>query len=316
MKATDLNPSSGSGGPEEVKTELIMRILLATILALTLLPRTAWCCPMIYNSEGLLPLVDFDCNQEIRLLFGGDSITRGVGDIDINDQNGGWPLDLELLLPHAQIVNLGVPGADSRRYNRDLRKNLKKGKIITTTKASHDDLMVFMLGTNDYWNRNEYSASTVPNYIIRIQKFLQKYYIENIGPPPLMLVATLPPTKRSFQQPWINEVNKYLLARANKLNVQIRFDKLSDKIISDDQLHPDKKGYRKMANLAFRTLHGRVQNQMIAQRQDKDSDGIYDLFETLRFGTDPQQVDSDGDGVSDGDEVFVNFSDPLDPASF
>jgi len=32
------------------------------------------------------------------------------------------------------------------------------------------------------------------------------------------------------------------------------------------------------------------------------------------FGTDPHNPDTDGDGLSDGDEIFLG-SDPLDPSS-
>lgn len=48
--------------------------------------------------------------------------------------------------------------------------------------------------------------------------------------------------------------------------------------------------------------------------QDTDGDGFVDSDEVL-FGTDPNLADTDGDGVSDFDELFVNGTDPLDPAS-
>jgi hypothetical protein len=42
---------------------------------------------------------------------------------------------------------------------------------------------------------------------------------------------------------------------------------------------------------------------------DKDKDGLTTLQE-FQFGTDPQNEDTDGDGIADGDEVFVYYSDP------
>jgi hypothetical protein len=42
---------------------------------------------------------------------------------------------------------------------------------------------------------------------------------------------------------------------------------------------------------------------------DKDKDGISTVQE-YQFGTDPQNNDTDGDTVADGDEVFVFYSDP------
>ncbi len=45
---------------------------------------------------------------------------------------------------------------------------------------------------------------------------------------------------------------------------------------------------------------------------DSDKDGISDENEILRTGTDPQKKDTDGDGLSDGVEVYYRMN-PLDP---
>lgn len=50
-----------------------------------------------------------------------------------------------------------------------------------------------------------------------------------------------------------------------------------------------------------------------AQRDDRDGDGLFDDDETGVYGTDPDNPDSDGDGVDDGQEVF-DGADPLTPA--
>ncbi len=48
---------------------------------------------------------------------------------------------------------------------------------------------------------------------------------------------------------------------------------------------------------------------------DSDADGLLDGEEVNTHGTDPNDPDSDADGVSDGDEV-TNGTDPTDPADF
>jgi hypothetical protein len=49
-----------------------------------------------------------------------------------------------------------------------------------------------------------------------------------------------------------------------------------------------------------------------AQRDDRDGDGLFDDDETGVYGTDPDNPDSDGDGVDDGQEVY-DGTDPLTP---
>ena len=46
---------------------------------------------------------------------------------------------------------------------------------------------------------------------------------------------------------------------------------------------------------------------------DTDNDGLSDFDEVYVHGTDPLDPDTDGDGCSDGDEVLVFGTDPLDP---
>lgn len=51
------------------------------------------------------------------------------------------------------------------------------------------------------------------------------------------------------------------------------------------------------------------------QNPDTDGDGLSDGEELYKHGTDPLVADTDNDGVSDGDEVLVYGTDPLNPDS-
>lgn len=46
---------------------------------------------------------------------------------------------------------------------------------------------------------------------------------------------------------------------------------------------------------------------------DSDGDGLSDFDEIFVHRTDPNNLDTDGDGLSDGDEVLVHLTDPLNP---
>jgi hypothetical protein len=52
-----------------------------------------------------------------------------------------------------------------------------------------------------------------------------------------------------------------------------------------------------------------------ADTADNDGDGLPNGAELL-FGTNPNNPDTDGDTFSDGDEVNVYYTDPLDATSF
>jgi hypothetical protein len=60
---------------------------------------------------------------------------------------------------------------------------------------------------------------------------------------------------------------------------------------------------------------GYASNTNAAINADPDQDGLTNL-EEYQHGTDPTNPDTDGDGLSDGDEVHVYGSDPLNPHTF
>jgi hypothetical protein len=69
-----------------------------------------------------------------------------------------------------------------------------------------------------------------------------------------------------------------------------------------DRIHPTSKGYEKLAQVLVKYVAVSYPVHVKALRKDRDEDGLYDIFERSRFGTDPHNTDTDGDGVSDGDD--------------
>ncbi len=56
------------------------------------------------------------------------------------------------------------------------------------------------------------------------------------------------------------------------------------------------------------------ENPEIDWSVDTDGDGLPDALEE-EVGTDPEMVDTDGDGLSDYEEIFITWTDPINPSS-
>ena len=265
---------------------------------------SAAACPKI---EGL---IDFDCDQKLKIAFTGDSIVAGVGDIK-SETGGGYVERITTDLPDASVQNLGVPGITSGQLFRAFKKNLAKTPPGPTRLKSEDaDYYIVDVGRNDYWSKTP-PAMTVRN-IKRLIKLLKTELIAVDGSGPLFAVATLLPTRRGFQRPFIDAVNSELLKlRGSSLPTYVQFNAIDVALISSDGLHPTSAGYDAMAPIVLKYIKRNAQSQARKLRPDTDNDGVYDLFETKRFGTDPKNADTDGDGKSDGEELFTLFTDPL-----
>lgn len=60
--------------------------------------------------------------------------------------------------------------------------------------------------------------------------------------------------------------------------------------------------------LAAECRHAAVAPPVEDTRLDADNDGLTDHEETERYGTDPENPDTDGDGFSDGDEIKAGYN--------
>ena len=142
---------------------MIARVLVIALL----LSSKAFACPLI-NGE----LIDFNCNQEFKISFTGDSITRGIGD-RANGNKGGFVKRTKNLLGPVKTGNLGDPGANSGALLRAFKRNINKRK--TSKRLLNADILFIHIGTNDYWR------GTSPEAVIRnIQKiitFLTSLYL-------------------------------------------------------------------------------------------------------------------------------------------
>ncbi len=263
-------------------------------------------CPKIES------LIDFNCDKKLKIVFLGDSITFGIGDSKRPVQ--GYPGRIQKALPTAEVINLGVPGITSAGLMANVKQALTKKPANAMGRALHDaDFILVSVGVNDFFSGVEDAGRTLRN-IAAILKYLKTTLKDSDGTAPIIGAGGPIFTLRQFQQPFIRKLDDLFIKYNNTetLPFSIRFslvDVRSHPTLSPDRLHPNAMGYDKMAKLVLKNLRAKVQDLMRAQRTDADADGIYDQLES-KFGTDNKVADTDGDGLLDGDEVFVTGTDP------
>lgn len=255
-------------------------------------------CPLI---DGL---VDYNCDQALKISIVGDSVVAGVRDEP--SSRGGYVGRLGETLTDAQVRNLGVPGITTERLLLRLHNNFRrKGNNSVKNKLLGADLVLIDIGRNDYWNLLP-AEFTIRN-IERIVSLLKTEIAKLSEVEPFIVVESLIPTTRFYQRSFIAGINSLLNTEDTQAStIYPGFQKLKPTILSWDGLHPSAKGYDVMAKKVFRFIGTSVKKGQLAMRPDKDQDGVYDYFEVSKFGTDPEKFDSDGDGISDGEELFGN----------
>jgi len=128
----------------------------------------------------------------------------------------------------------------------------------------------------------------------------------------MVVIATIMLPNRGSQAPWVKEFNGIIIRNNKRTDpTDLRFDLVSKRLLSADQLHPTSQGYEALAKTFVNYLLKKLPGKMRALRPDTDNDGLPDIIETAKYNTLPDVADTDNDGKSDGDEVFVFRTDPL-----
>lgn len=269
-------------------------------------PAATFACPLLSG------LINFNCDKTLKITFIGDSIVSGVGDSN-NGNKGGYVKRLKKRLPFAKVQEDGVPGITTGRMIKVLKSEFRKRRSSRFfRKAYGADLVIIDVGRNDYWSENANPSTTARN-IKRIVN-ISKRKLKKNGVAPFVVAASMLPTNRGFQRSFIAGINSTLNRMASRrFHVNLPFDAMPNSLLAGDGLHPSSSGYVWLTDRIEDYIYGKLQSQMQKVREDSDADGIYDLFEKKKFKTSPNAIDSDGDGITDGEEVFQLESDPLDP---
>jgi lysophospholipase L1-like esterase len=207
-------------------------------------------------------------------------------------------------LPQATIQNFGVQGLKTRELITRLDRAFKgTGEATLLEALLSADLVVLDLGRNDRWLFGLPSA-TFRN-LERARSIITNRVVSRGGVAPMVVLAVLMYPNRGSQGPWVKELNTFIFDsnEAPEKPADLRFDLVSKRLLSSDQIHPTPKGYKAIADVFVKYLVLRYSKYVQQLRVDADKDGLYDIFESSRFGTDPTNPDTDGDGILDGNDV-------------
>ncbi len=269
--------------------------IIELVLAAFALPALA--CPL---KSGF---TDYNCDGQIRIAVVGDSLVYGIGDTK-NGGQGGYVLRTGSKLSGVEFINLGEPGLTTVRLLQDLKQAFKG----SSEKALRDglldtDVVILDLGRNDRWSFAE--PKKIYRNLKRIAQTISAKVEVESEVAPLVVTTVLMLPNRGSQGPWVAALDK-LIAAGNSQTApsDLRFDKVSKRLLSDDQIHPTPAGYEALAKTLVKYINTKLAPLLTELRPDADADGIADFFETLRYGTDPTLYDTDGDGLSDGQEIF------------
>jgi lysophospholipase L1-like esterase len=258
-------------------------------------------CPPV----GRLP--DFNCDGKAIIAVIGDSIVYGIGDT-AHHNAGGYVLRAQEQLPEATFLNFGVPGLRTKA----MLKNLKTAFANPTTSTLAQglvsaDLVIFDVGRNDRWLFGT-PLATYRN-IKRARSMVETGVVAQSGFSPLIVTAVMLLPNRGSQAPWVKVLNALIEKGSDDVFPgDLHFDGVSKRLLSVDRIHPTSKGYTAAATVFVQYLLKKYPVHAATLRQDADHDGLYDVFEPIRYGTDPTNADTDSDGVKDGEDPS-----PLNP---
>jgi lysophospholipase L1-like esterase len=272
-----------------------VRVAITSFLLPLILGSSALACPTVGR------LADFNCDGKAVVVVIGDSLVYGVGDTKNNNQ-GGYVLRAQERLPLVDFVNQGVAGLRTLPMITRIRKAFDKGaESPLASKLLEADLVVLDVGRNDRWLFGLPEA-TLRN-IKRARQMITSKVVEQGATAPLVVTSVLMYPNRGSQGPWVKELDELILqSDSDEYPSDLRFDQVSKRLLSPDNVHPTSKGYTAMAEVFIKYLLDDYKEHATRLRTDADNDGLYDLFERSKFGTDPTNPDTDGDGIKDGQD--------------
>lgn len=288
-----------------ISTEATLRnrTALTTVLASTLLlASSAFACPAANKVPNVI------CSTSVDVTILGDSIPNGYGDTK-NGNKGGYVLRAQKALPQVRFHNHSVAGQRSRELIVQLTDAFEKNTSLKESLLK-SSIVVIDEGRNDRWLFGT-PAATYRN-LKRARTIIKERVKASTGQAPVVIIAVMMLPNRGSQGPWVKELNGLILRHSTaKDPANLRLDLVSKRLLGSDQIHPTPDGYAALSKTLVAYLTKTLPPIVKKIQPDSDGDKLANIHETVKFGTNPNAADTDGDGKSDYEELFVTNTDPL-----
>lgn len=169
---------------------------------------------------------------DARILAFGDSLTYGTG----AERDQSYPAVLQELTGR-EVINAGVPGETTAQGLQRLPGVLEK---------TNPDLVILCLGGNDFLRRQDASA-TRDNLAAMIE------LVQARGVPVVLLAVPQPKLLLRDAPVYAELANQYKVAVAPDLFTDV----LGDKSLKADSIHPNARGYERIAESLAQFLRER-----------------------------------------------------------
>jgi lysophospholipase L1-like esterase len=238
-------PSSNS---KNYYSGFLMR-LLGTVICAYATHASAECT----IAEGL---PDLNCDGVVNVVALGDSFVTGFGDRKLRG-NGGYIVRTQNRLSHVTLKAHGVRGLRTGALLKRVRSAFNGSdyqELATDLLAA--DLVTIDIGRNDRW----LFAPPKKAYrnLKRIRTLIQDSIALEQSSYAVVTLAVLMLPNRGSQGPWVAELNEHIIrSHSNATPADLRFDKVSKRLLSADNLHPNSRGYKALSKVYTRYISRR-----------------------------------------------------------
>jgi lysophospholipase L1-like esterase len=251
-----------------------------------------------WPTEYKLTDINGDCRVVGTVI--GDSFAAGYGD---TPDVGGYVDRVAAKLKKLKLINYGIPGLKTTQLLDKVTKELvKRPKTLFGQAVLASDFIILDLGRNDRWDYGAPEASA--RNLWRIRDLIQQKAFRITGTKPVVVIAVLMLPNRGAQGPWVSDLNRVLYSRHTfKTPADLRFDLVSKRLLTEDQLHPSPEGHQAIAQVLKDYFDRKLAKYLRSAWIDTDKDQLADKAEVNHWLTDPTLFDTDGDGRGDGRQM-------------